>query len=230
MAEETGSTMWSIGADGSFLRASVSMVDFLWRLSQPGQREKHEARIVSLDLAALPLAASTDPDSARRATPCRDSARHVATIDKNIHSKSGCDTVSAMNTPASPAQARQEQTTAKPSDALFRVLSLDGGGSKGVYTLGVLKEVEALAGQPLCEVFDLIFGTSTGSIIAALVALGHSIPEIETLYFELIPKIMSHRSREGRTTALQAEAERVFRRRDSRNSRYQSVLSARIVT
>src|SRR5262249_54011267 len=57
---------------------------------------------------------------------------------------------------------------------LFRVLSLDGGGTKGVYTLGVRKEVEAIDKVPLCEVFDLVFGTSTGSIIAALIASGKS--------------------------------------------------------
>ena len=53
----------------------------------------------------------------------------------------------------------------------FRILSLDGGGAKGFYTLGVLKEIEALVERPLYEHFDLIFGTSTGSIIAALLAL-----------------------------------------------------------
>jgi len=115
-----------------------------------------------------------------------------------------------MNPPANPDQVPEEQPSAKQTDALFRVLSLDGGGSKGVYTLGVLKEVEAQAGKPLCEVFDLIFGTSTGSIIAALIALGYRVPEIETLYFELIPKIMSNGSSRGRTTALKAQAEEVF--------------------
>jgi patatin-like phospholipase/acyl hydrolase len=50
------------------------------------------------------------------------------------------------------------------------VLSLDGGGAKGFYTLGVLKEIEAMLGEPLWERFDLIFGTSTGAIIAALLA------------------------------------------------------------
>ena len=39
-----------------------------------------------------------------------------------------------------------------------RVLSLDGGGAKGFYTLGVLKEIEAMVKGPLCESFDLIFG------------------------------------------------------------------------
>ena len=68
-------------------------------------------------------------------------------------------------------------TTSLPNaNRPFRVLSLDGGGSKGVYTLGVLKEVEAIVKAPLCNVFDLVFGTSTGSIIAALIALGYVIP------------------------------------------------------
>ena len=60
---------------------------------------------------------------------------------------------------------------------LFRVLSLDGGGAKGFYTLGVLKEVEAMVGHRLCESFDLVFGTSTGAIIAALICLGKSVDE-----------------------------------------------------
>src|SRR5260370_40768965 len=100
----------------------------------------------------------------------------------------------------------QADAAAKP----FRVLSLDGGGAKGVYTLGVLKEVEAITNAPLCEVFDLVFGTSTGAIIAALIALGYRIEEIENLYFTLIPKIMKNRSSKGRTEALKAEAENLF--------------------
>lgn len=96
----------------------------------------------------------------------------------------------------------------------FRVLSLDGGGAKGVYTLGVLKEVEAAAGVPLCEVFDLVFGTSTGLIIAALLALGYRINEIEKLYFKLIPRIMKKRTAHGRTRALQAEAAQLFKELD----------------
>lgn len=54
----------------------------------------------------------------------------------------------------------------------FRVLSLDGGGAKGFYSLGVLHEIEGMIGCRLHERFNLIFGTSTGSIIAALIALG----------------------------------------------------------
>ena len=57
----------------------------------------------------------------------------------------------------------------------LNILVLDGGGSKGVYTIGVLKELELKLSKPLCESFDLIYGTSTGSIIAALIGLGYKI-------------------------------------------------------
>jgi predicted acylesterase/phospholipase RssA len=97
-----------------------------------------------------------------------------------------------------------EQVTQLPERLDFRVLSLDGGGSKGVYTLGVLREVEAIVGGPLCTHFDLIYGTSTGAIIAALLALGYSVDEVRTRYFDLIPKVMKHRSRSRRTAALEA--------------------------
>jgi patatin-like phospholipase/acyl hydrolase len=62
------------------------------------------------------------------------------------------------------------------SQALCRVLSLDGGGAKGFYTLGALKEIEGLTGRKLCETFGLVFGTSTGAIIAALVGVGYPYP------------------------------------------------------
>ena len=41
----------------------------------------------------------------------------------------------------------------------FRILSLDGGGAKGFYTLGVLRELEGMLKCPLYERFDLVFGT-----------------------------------------------------------------------
>ena len=92
----------------------------------------------------------------------------------------------------------------------FRVLSLDGGGSKGVYTIGVLKEIEAACGKPLCEVFDLIYGTSTGSIIAAFLALGYSVQQIEDFYYSKIPKITGKRTKAGRTKALIPIAREIF--------------------
>lgn len=92
----------------------------------------------------------------------------------------------------------------------FRVLSLDGGGAKGFYTLGVLKEVEAMVGRPLAQQFDLVFGTSTGAIIAALIALGIDIDAIHACYKQYVPEIMSCRTRGGRTKALVRLTRQVF--------------------
>jgi predicted patatin/cPLA2 family phospholipase len=92
----------------------------------------------------------------------------------------------------------------------YRILSLDGGGAKGFYTLGVLKEIEALVGRPLHEEFDLIFGTSTGAIIAALVALGTSVDEIYRLYKAHVPVVMKRRSPGGKSEALKKLATEVF--------------------
>lgn len=91
-----------------------------------------------------------------------------------------------------------------------RVLSLDGGGAKGFYTLGALKELEAMVGQPLYQSFDLIFGTSTGAIIAALLALGYPVDTIHALYKEHVPAIMRRRTSRGKSEALAHLAKDIF--------------------
>ncbi len=91
-----------------------------------------------------------------------------------------------------------------------RILSLDGGGAKGFYTLGVLREVEALLGAPLHEHFDLIFGTSTGSIIASLLALGNEVETIHELYCKYVPSIMERRSAAAKSAALASLSQEVF--------------------
>jgi predicted acylesterase/phospholipase RssA len=56
----------------------------------------------------------------------------------------------------------------KPSNAGVRVLSLDGGGVRGIVELMILQEIERSLGPglPIQAFFDLIVGTSTGGIIA----------------------------------------------------------------
>jgi patatin-like phospholipase/acyl hydrolase len=57
-----------------------------------------------------------------------------------------------------------------------RMLALDGGGIRGLITLGILERIERLVNEKtkktLCGYFDYIAGTSTGSIIAAGLARG----------------------------------------------------------
>jgi predicted acylesterase/phospholipase RssA len=91
-----------------------------------------------------------------------------------------------------------------------RILALDGGGAKGFYTLGVLQEIESMLGRPLCKCFDLVFGTSTGAIIASLVALGYSISDIHDLYKKHVPSVMRERSPSAKSAKLSKLASEVF--------------------
>lgn len=106
--------------------------------------------------------------------------------------------------------ATSSLNTQYPPDGIYRVLTLDGGGAKGFYTLGVLKEVEAMLGCPLHKRFDLVFGTSTGAIIALLIALGYEIDRIHDLYKEHVPRVMAQKSASARTAALSSLAKLVF--------------------
>jgi patatin-like phospholipase/acyl hydrolase len=72
-----------------------------------------------------------------------------------------------------------------------RILALDGGGIRGIFTLGVLARVEDVfrtaRGRPdlvLRDEFDFFAGTSTGAIIATALAWGMSVAEIEQLYID----------------------------------------------
>lgn len=48
----------------------------------------------------------------------------------------------------------------------FRILSIDGGGIKGLIPAVVLDRIEQRVGRPIAECFDLVAGTSTGGILA----------------------------------------------------------------
>ena len=92
----------------------------------------------------------------------------------------------------------------------FNILALDGGGSKGVYTLGYLIELEAHFNKPLHECFDLIYGVSTGSIITALLSLGYSSENIFKKYMKMIPPIMCSWGAKNRTDQLKIYANEIF--------------------
>jgi hypothetical protein len=74
-----------------------------------------------------------------------------------------------------------------------RMLALDGGGIRGALTLRYLAKIESTlreryGGDPefrLCDYFDLIGGTSTGSIIATGLALGFSVDKLSRIYQRL---------------------------------------------
>ncbi len=66
----------------------------------------------------------------------------------------------------------------------FKILSIDGGGIRGVYPAHILKCFEEKLGLNLLESFDMIAGTSTGSIIAAGIACDIRACEMVKMYKE----------------------------------------------
>lgn len=74
----------------------------------------------------------------------------------------------------------------------FRVLSLDGGGVRGIYTASLLQQLALRVGRftgsetvsrvDLGAKFDLIVGTSTGSIVGAALAAGVPLEDVVELY------------------------------------------------
>ena len=71
-----------------------------------------------------------------------------------------------------------------PDGEIFRILSLDGGGIKGIFPAGVLTYLEenCLGGKSVGDYFDLITGTSTGGIIALGLGAGLSARYMMDLY------------------------------------------------
>lgn len=82
----------------------------------------------------------------------------------------------------------------------YRVLSLDGGGIRGLYTAALLHGISQRVAQKnglahdrldVGKAFDLIVGTSTGAILATALAAGVSLEEVISLYKENAVKIFS---------------------------------------
>ncbi len=85
-----------------------------------------------------------------------------------------------------------------------RILALDGGGVRGIVSIAFLSQIERLLRQEtgrsdlvLSDFFDLIGGTSVGSMLSTMLALGMPMEEIEKVFVDLAGKIFS-----GRRTIL----------------------------
>lgn len=73
-----------------------------------------------------------------------------------------------------------------------RILQLDGGGAKGIIQVEMLMKLEQDLGKPLCEVFDLIIGTSVGTIVGAMIASGKiSMKELHTIMNNTVKKVFT---------------------------------------
>lgn len=74
------------------------------------------------------------------------------------------------------------------------IISLDGGGMRGILTLQLLKKLEEVAGAPCHEWCDMVAGTSTGGIIAGLILKRMNSQKIEELYKQLVSQVFTKRN------------------------------------
>lgn len=83
----------------------------------------------------------------------------------------------------------------------FKILSLDGGGSRGYLSAKILANMENYLNKkdnqeiPIGQRFDFIAGTSTGGIIALALAIGKTAKDIEKLYYKNIPEIFGKKQK-----------------------------------
>ena len=75
--------------------------------------------------------------------------------------------------------------------AKFRILSLDGGGLRGIIPVLVLKEIERRTGKRIIDLFDMLAGTSTGGLITCGITVSdngkdpkYTLSDIEKVYTE----------------------------------------------
>ena len=85
---------------------------------------------------------------------------------------------------SSGALRRRRAALAWPKDRAFRILTIDGGGIRGVFPAAFLAALEKhhLNGRSVARYFDLIAGTSTGGIIALGLGGGLGSGDIRDLY------------------------------------------------
>ena len=80
----------------------------------------------------------------------------------------------------SPVRQAVQLPGARPRETgkYVRVLAVDGGGMRGLLALKCLEYLEKRSGRPVCELFDVMVGTSSGAFVVAALAvpLDHDTP------------------------------------------------------
>ena len=79
----------------------------------------------------------------------------------------------------------------------MKMLCIDGGGIRGVFPIAILQAIEEEYQKPVGELFDVIAGTSTGSIIAASAALNTPMEKVMESYQNYGEKIFVKKAKVG---------------------------------
>ena len=75
---------------------------------------------------------------------------------------------------------------------MVTILSVDGGGIRGIIPATVLSEVERRTGRPIAALFDLVAGTSTGGILAAMLTVPDGLGQPRYTAQEALAAYLEH--------------------------------------
>jgi len=86
---------------------------------------------------------------------------------------------------------------------MFKILSIDGGGLRGVIPVQILKHIENVTGRATVDMFDMFAGTSTGGLISSALTVRsdnnkqarYSLDDVERIYLERGSEIFPVRNR-----------------------------------
>lgn len=104
----------------------------------------------------------------------------------------------------------------KEEKKTLKILSIDGGGIKGLYSATILAEYEKLCDCRIGEHFDIVCGTSTGGIIALAIALHKPMEQVCDFYEKYGPLIFREKrkswlSRMGKVGSFMITFEQLFK-------------------
>ena len=196
---QDGCTALDLAIEKSEKRSIRAITDELVRLGAKTRSQLQQRKELSSSSIAVPLLRSyaehiTPPVRTTTRTPSSDTrsehmmrkmelCRDLETeVERNI-SLSSSDDESSFDSHALRLQQREvihfKNTLKEHGVGVFgglkggsRILSLDGGGIKGLVQLEILMQLEKSTGRRITDLFDWIIGTSTGGIITLALVYG----------------------------------------------------------
>ena len=126
--------------------------------------------------------------------------------------RAGSPLASGLAAVSTEAASHGKEVIGMEANTKRRVLSIDGGGLKGVMPAAFLAQIEETTKQRIVDHFDLVVGTSTGGIIALGIGLGIPCPEILQFYLRHGPGVFGAPHGSSRTATVCVSLWRTVRR------------------